>query len=547
MAKKNGNNRMGVGALADRIKAVANPKGDQKFHLFLGAGASATSGVKLASTMMEDFVSTLRSEDRHDAFENEDWYLNDDRKFERLFDLAHPTAQLRQNYINSCISGASPSSGYYYLASLMHGRASFEKVMTTNFDDLVMMACMNLSSVRRPLELWDPSLFAKIEPYGQYPLVIKLHGDYRNPGMKTSIDAVDQTFENFKTPFVQLSRRSGLVVLGYSGADKVLTDMIESNIRSSDFFSLGIYWCLRKGEKPNQTVQSLAEKGRGRFNFVEIDDFDSTMREVFVRCTREYPEIEMPRLTSRGLTDWLGTQLVLELGDPDSHAPIEQGMSYLRIAAPIDLTLVARAAQRMADLNRASEADAFRKTVIDSRAHFIGDPMITFDIALAFLWLERQDDADAILEIGKEAHTRNGKHSLWNEDRYQINKCLVTRARGQSLSPEQKTTLQTIAEGNKLPEQMGANILLDEWKKAATTLDYLFKSDAIKSQPDQVRKWYILKYFHKHGRSYLSPESSEILTKAFTPPAKPGAIIGSNPANLADALNAQDAAAKKQA
>ncbi len=269
------------------------------------------------------------------------------------------------------------------------------------------------------------------------------------------------------------------------------------------------------------------------------------MREIFVKCRRANPNIYMPRITSRGLTDWLGAQLVLELDDPESRAPIEQGMSYLRIAAPIDLTLVARAAQRMADLNLASEADAFRKTVIDSRAHFIGDPMITFDIALAFLWLERHDDADAILEIGKEAHTRNSKHIHWNEDRYQINKCLVTRARGQSLSPEQKTTLQTIAEGNKLPEQMGANILLDEWKKAATTLDYLFKSDSIRSRPEHVRKWYLLRYFYDKGRAYLSPESAEILARTFAPATEPSERVGSMPANIPDSLKARSAALKK--
>lgn len=508
---------MSEAELAQRVSDYR--ESNQKYHLFLGAGASVKSGVRLASRMMQEFEARLS--DRMAEIRLEKWYADGEFVFARLFERAHDTTSHRQNYIRQCLEGAEPSEGYYFLASLINSNAAFRVVMTTNFDDLVSTASMNLNCSRRPLELWNKHLFGKLDAYSDYPIVVKLHGDYRSRrAMKNSVDEVNQTFKDFVGPLTRLASNSGLVVAGYSGADRVLIEMLHDGLRREDddeeFFPLNIYWCLFQDEKPVPSVAELARRFPSRFKFVRTEGFDSVMESIYHACTGVDAELTIPPALSRKFVKWLGDRTVEELGKPDSVAAIRYGLSYLGVSAPADLSQVARTAQRMADLGRAEDAPRFLEVVRRCRGHFIGDPMITFDIALAFLWLGLTDGARELLELGRGCAAENG-HALWNEDRYFINSCLVRLAASEQISQEDLSRLRKIAAADKVAERMGAAVLLNDGPGAAALIDRLIEQGTLKADRTTLRKWYILKFFYDRHRGHISPGHLPAFDDAYGP------------------------------
>ncbi|MEZ4901816.1 MAG: hypothetical protein R2822_08685 [Spirosomataceae bacterium] len=59
--------------------------------------------------------------------------------------------------------------------------------------------------------------------------------------------------------------------------------LLLNNIKQAEGYKNGIYWCLRKGEKPEDAspfVKEIIAKIGSDFQFVEIDSFDSLFNRV---------------------------------------------------------------------------------------------------------------------------------------------------------------------------------------------------------------------------------------------------------------------------
>lgn len=488
-------------ALGTKIARASLHEG-QGYHLFLGAGASVASHVRSTGVMIDDFERHLAETDRLDAVRKQDWFQQDDQRFARMFEAAFPRAIERSNYVAECLQDAKPSSGYYYLAAMIHERAAFRVTMTTNFDDLLAIACITLDSRRRPLELWDKSMFRKLAVYQEYPVIAKLHGDYRDPQVKNTLTEISETYKAFQEQFKDLARGAGLVVCGYSGEDNVLTDLLLKHPdKAETFFPHGIYWCMHRASEASAwptippLVASIAQVHKGLITFVDSRGFDSLMHVIYSCVARHTPQMTMPRTLSAGFTDWLRAKVKSELDEPLSSRAVEYAMPYLRVAATVDLSIVARAAQRVADLERIDDADRLLAVIDECQGHFAGDPMITFDLAVAYMWLKRFADAEQVLDIGQKAYQEGGSTAFWNEDRYRINKCLVKQASGRELTEEEKSHLRGMLSAHKLPEQMGAAILLGQHATAVSCIETLVNRAEFRNDRDALRKWYIVRHF----------------------------------------------------
>ena len=79
--------------------------------------------------------------------------------------------------------------------------------------------------------------------------------------------------------FQEFAKDFGLIVVGYSGHDRSIMDILTYLLQHEDYFKNGIYWCIRKGDK---NIGSEWKKllWRDRVFFVEIDGFDELFAEI---------------------------------------------------------------------------------------------------------------------------------------------------------------------------------------------------------------------------------------------------------------------------
>ena len=170
------------GEFVRRIKESMDYE-DSKFAFFLGAGASISSGIPGAATLVRDWLPRLKNLKTGSEENILEWaekefqdYSDDDaaifygQVIEELFD----TAQKRQREIERLIERKDPAFGYAVLAQLVsHERYGphCNIVLTTNFDDLVADA-LYLYTNKKPLVITHDSLVGFVRVTGTRPLVL---------------------------------------------------------------------------------------------------------------------------------------------------------------------------------------------------------------------------------------------------------------------------------------------------------------------------------------------------------------------------------------
>jgi hypothetical protein len=129
--------------LANYIKTKSG--NSPNYSIFLGAGASVTSGINSGTQLVEEWrkeIYELSSSSPYTDVKTAWQYLNDKESsrmtqqmnihlYFKKFDLP---AQ-RRRFVEKQVDSKLPSIGYSYLVSLFQS-AYFDTVFTTNFDDL---------------------------------------------------------------------------------------------------------------------------------------------------------------------------------------------------------------------------------------------------------------------------------------------------------------------------------------------------------------------------------------------------------------------------
>ena len=89
------------------------------------------------------------------------------------------------------------------------------------------------------------------------------------------------------TKLVQFGQEYGLVVIGYGGRYNSVMSILERLVKNRDYFKHGIYWCIRKDEKPRAKVEELLK--RDRVHTIEIQGFDEFMAELHHQARLDLP------------------------------------------------------------------------------------------------------------------------------------------------------------------------------------------------------------------------------------------------------------------
>jgi tetratricopeptide (TPR) repeat protein len=265
---------------------------DSNFALFLGAGASITSGVPGAKTMIDDWRKRLYKRSQTNLsydkwLKNQQW-KDTDEEYSVLFEQAFDTLPLRRAYVETCMQNARPNWGYVYLTTLLEERY-FRVVFTTNFDDLLNEACYLYSDKVRPIVTAHDSAVRGIRITSDRPKIIKLHGDFLFENIKNTVRELETLEENMKRKFMSFAGEYGLVVVGYGGNDRSIMDILDILSRQGDYFKQGVYWCLLNTEQHIGNKLSTYLK-RDNVYLARIPGFDQFMAEIHHKAGLNLPE-----------------------------------------------------------------------------------------------------------------------------------------------------------------------------------------------------------------------------------------------------------------
>lgn len=286
----------------------------------LGAGASAAAGIPTAGDLIWEFkqllytsqkkvsrnaVSDLSSpSNRKRLQEHIDAAgsfptAGDPEEYAALFEEVFPAEVDRQTFINSKTSGAKPSYGHMALAALM--RAGHVRLLwTTNFDTLIADACAKVYDGTGHLttaNLDAPNVGAEAVQNEKWPIEIKLHGDFRSRRLKNTIDELRHQDAKLRQLLLECCGRFGLVIVGYSGRDESIMEVLDAALTREVPFPRGLFWLNKRGGILLPRVARFINQAQTKnveTATVGIENFDETLRDL----TRLTPDVDAAPLTA---------------------------------------------------------------------------------------------------------------------------------------------------------------------------------------------------------------------------------------------------------
>lgn len=284
------------------------------FALLIGAGASVTSGVKPTCKMIAEWHMQLynqsKSKEPYDKWvQKQEWY-EDEEEYSILFESVCDRPSQRRIYIENCIKNAKPSWGYIYLANII-AHNYFNVIFTPNFDDLLNEACFIYADLR-PIVCAHDSAVSGIRITSARPKIVKLHGDFLYDSIKNTMSETETLEDNMREKFKQFAREYGLVVVGYGGHDNSIMDILNTMLRSRDYFPHGLYWCVQNRANVSRKLRRLMQ--RENAYWVKIEGFDEFMAELHKGLRLTLPDaVRDPyRATTKRLNNFILARKVVK-------------------------------------------------------------------------------------------------------------------------------------------------------------------------------------------------------------------------------------------
>ena len=282
------------------FSAMANGEVD----FFLGAGASIASGVPTGEDLIWEFkrkiycsengVSTEKFKDLtlpstrkmfQEYFDQKGFYPQQyaPEEYSSFFEKCYSDPLARKRFIERIVSNRESSIGYQCLAeAVVNGKV--KNVWTTNFDSLLEDAVNRLYPTNNVLVCSEANRDSIHMLNPAYPVIGKLHGDYRYDWLKNTESELQQLEEKIKEYVASQLVDKQLMVVGYSGNDESIMSFLEECVENPASLSKGLLWAVLKGCQVNQRVAALVKNARnnGKYaDIVEIDGFEQLMYSMY--------------------------------------------------------------------------------------------------------------------------------------------------------------------------------------------------------------------------------------------------------------------------
>lgn len=290
---------------------------------FLGAGASAASNIPTGYAMIRDFKAKIfcaqndipRSEidagdqvwiDRMDDFFRRTSMLPPDghrNEYAAAFEMVYPQERHRRQYIEDAVKNGVPCYGHKVLAALV-AAGKVDCVFTTNFDTLIEDTTLSANSLLQVVDQKRPTVAAIdsaeramlcLKESG-WPLVAKLHGDYRSMKIKNTGTELEKQDETMRHVLVEASQRFGMVFVGYSGRDESVMEALTSVLKEKTPFPNGLYWVASSATKLLPAVTdflTIAHHAGVDVAIVECSTFDELAADLIKEVEVPAPLVNM--------------------------------------------------------------------------------------------------------------------------------------------------------------------------------------------------------------------------------------------------------------
>lgn len=277
---------------------------------FLGAGASAASGIPTGYAMIRDFKAQIFSREtnlskreidtadpvwieRIDAFFRQTSLLppdGDPTEYAKAFEAVYPQPRLRRQYIDDAISKGTPSFGHKVLGSLM-AAGKVDCIFTTNFDPLIEESAHSANAIL-PIDDRNRPTVAAIDSADRamrclnesdWPLVAKLHGDYQSIAIKNTGSELEEQDARMRHVLVEAGKRFGMVFVGYSGRDASIMEALTMVLDAPSPFPSGLYWLTSSASRLLPAVTEFLSRAQASgvdVAVVECATFDELAADI---------------------------------------------------------------------------------------------------------------------------------------------------------------------------------------------------------------------------------------------------------------------------
>jgi tetratricopeptide (TPR) repeat protein len=297
------------------------PNSDEKprgpyFTFLIGAGFSVTAGVSSVEHLvlsLEEFKND-RKKSWFEIFDEckgkslEEGRIKFDEITDYYFSLIEeilPLPQSRHDFITAAIQWASSrkvqiniesillatllmagTGGPYSKSSSGNSKEwlarSFAKhVFTTNFDE-VMPTTFYFGN--QPVDIIDRA--TNVNLLAEYPTLVYLHGRHLHFKMRNTKSELhsnrDQDERDLMVQFRDVLRNTGLIVIGYAGANDQVSQAILDAIDDPESLPYGLWWCSYKQEENSihdDLLQSIRLNDRS-FVLEQGKDAEQVMRSL---------------------------------------------------------------------------------------------------------------------------------------------------------------------------------------------------------------------------------------------------------------------------
>lgn len=346
---------------------------------FLGAGASAASGIPTGYNMIRDFKAQIFCRennlskreidtgdqvwiDRIDEFFRRTSILprdGDPTEYAAAFEAVYPQARHRRQYIDDKISRGVPCFGHRVLGSLI-AAGMVDCVFTTNFDPLIEESTLFANSLLPVAEQSRPTVAAidsgdramRCLNESDWPLIAKLHGDYQSTAIKNTNSELEHQDVRMRHVLVEASKRFGVLFVGYSGRDASVMEALSSVLRETAPFPNGLYWVTSSASQLLPAVTDFLERAHLAgvdVAVVECKTFDELVAEVI-------KHVDLPKALVDHVMQGRAAPRLVPVKLPDMQA---RKFPVLRLSA-ILIESLPRCARRMT-LKQATTTPAVRE------------------------------------------------------------------------------------------------------------------------------------------------------------------------------------------
>lgn len=272
--------------------------------LFLGAGASISSGVQSANSCIWDWKRRIFLTKNPSLINQvgdtsvpsvqqriQRWLevqggcptLGSNDEYGYYIERCFPIHGDRRSYFQELVSRANPHVGYQTLCLLAEA-GIIDSIWTTNFDGLTMKAVGQFQLT--PVEVGLDTTHRIVRPYNKGELLhVSVHGDYRYDQLKNTPSELQNQDEALRKALIERTKDTHLIVSGYSGRDLSIMNAFSEAYGSSG--SGRLYWCGHDDQEPSDAVKSLISlarsKGREAY-YVHTNGFDLTMIRLGLAC-----------------------------------------------------------------------------------------------------------------------------------------------------------------------------------------------------------------------------------------------------------------------